>query len=71
MYENITLRELASKLSRQYGVNIRIEAPQFAEKRLNLSLRNDETVNDVMKAIEIIMQVKVEQDGFNYYIKEK
>ncbi len=71
LYENITLRELASKLSRQYGVNIRIEAPQFAEKRLNLSLRNDETVNDVMKAIEIIMQVKVEQDGFNYYIKEK
>lgn len=71
LYENITLRELAAKLSRQYGVNIRIEAPHFAEKRLNLSLRNDETADDVVKALAKIMSVKVEQEGFNYYIKEK
>ncbi len=68
IYENISLGDLVKKLSRSYNVSIRLESDQLAEKRFNISLRNGETVTDVMRAIERILYVKVDSSATNNYV---
>lgn len=70
-YSDITLRELIARLSRQYDVSIRLEpsAEQLAEKSFRISLRNGETINDVLSALKEILPISVEKNGRNILIK--
>lgn len=69
-FERITLKELAMKLSRQYNVQIRIASEALGSKAFRISLRNRETIGEVMKALQEIMPVTIEYKEDNIYIKE-
>ncbi len=69
-FDNITLRELTAKLARQYNVKIYLQSDSVKEKRFHISLRNDETIRDVLDALKDIIPVRVEYRGDDIYIKE-
>lgn len=69
-FEDITLKELVAKLSRQYDVNIRLESEQVGAKRFRISLRNRETIGEVMTALQEIIPITVERKGKDIYIRE-
>lgn len=69
-FEDITLKELVVKLSRQYDVNIRLEAEKLSEKRFRISLRNRETIGEVMDALKKIIPITVERKEKDIYIRE-
>ena len=71
IYDNITLNDLTAKLSRQYNVAIKLESDELAGTKFNIALRNDESIRDVMNAIEKILNVEVSNVGLNYYIGKK
>lgn len=70
-YSDITLRELAVKLSRQYDVSIRLDlsSAELAEKEIRISLRNGETIDDVLLALKQILPISVERDGRDILIR--
>lgn len=69
-FDNITLKELAAKLSRQYDVHIRLDSEMIGEKRFRISLRNQETISEVMTALQKIIPISVEHKGKDIYIRE-
>lgn len=69
-YDDITLKELIAKLSRQYDVNIHLKSNQTAEKRFRISLRNRETIGEVMTALQEIIPITVERKDKDIYISE-
>ena len=69
-FEDITLKELVAKLSRQYDVNISLESEQVGAKRFRISLRNRETIGEVMAALQEIIPITVERRGKDIYIRE-
>lgn len=69
-FEDITLKELVAKLSRQYDVNICLNSEQVGNKRFRISLRNRETIGEVMAALQEIIPIIVERRGKDIYIRE-
>lgn len=69
-YDNITLKELVAKLSRQYDVNIRLESAQVGDKTFRISLRNGETIGEVLTALQQIIPITVERKDKDIYIRE-
>lgn len=68
-YKNITLNELARIIERKYGVKIVLQAEQLSNEKFNISLRNNESINDVLNALVLIVPVKVKTEGDTIYIK--
>lgn len=60
-YADITLKELVAKLSRQYNVTIELapSAEKLADKSFRISLRNGETIHDVLSALKIILPLSI------------
>lgn len=71
VFDNITLSELAEKLSRTYGVKFHFNAPEALDYRFNISLRNNETLSDIAFALEKTVPVRIRIDGDNVYIDGK
>lgn len=69
-YDSITLKELVTKLSRQYDVNIRLESEQTGDKTFRISLRNGETIGEVMTALQQIIPITVERKDKDIYIRK-
>lgn len=69
-FDNITLQELVARLSRQYDVNIKLDSEKVGEKRFRISLRNRETICEVMTALQKIIHITVERRGKDIYIRE-
>lgn len=69
-FDHITLKELVAKLSRQYDVNIRLESEAVGDKTFRISLRNRETIGEVMTALQEIIPITVERKGKDIYIRE-
>lgn len=69
-FDDITLRMLLAKLSRQYDVRIFLESDSVKEKRFHISLRNDETIREVLDALKEIIPVRYEYRGDDIYIRE-
>lgn len=68
-YDAITLRELMTKLSRQYDVNIILKSDKNETKEFRISIRNGETIGEVLNAISEIIPIKIERKGNDIYIK--
>gem|GEM_PF-231226 len=62
-YENITLEALANVLSRQYGCKVVVEGAALGEQRLNISLRNNETLAEVLSAISRLTGARVKEQS--------
>lgn len=69
-FDNITLQELVAKLSRQYDVNIRLESEQVGDKTFRISLRNGETIGEVLTALQQIIPITVERKDKDIYIRK-
>lgn len=70
-YSDITLKELIIKLSRQYDVSIQLasSAEPLSDKSFHISLRNGETVDDVLSALKAILPITVERTEGQILIK--
>lgn len=62
-FDNITFYDLMRIINRQYGVNIHTNSPELGNTVLSVSLRNDETVDDIIEAIRLLGNVKVTRRG--------
>ena len=71
VYDNINLVELADKLSRTYAVQFHFNTSDYLDYKFNISLRNNETLADVLSALERIIPVKTRLEGDNVYIDKK
>lgn len=69
-YDAITLKELVTRLSRQYNVNITLESGKNESKEFRVSIRNGETIGEVLNAISEIIPIKIERKENDIYIKE-
>ncbi len=69
VYDNITLNDLAKKLSRRFNMSIVIESSELGDKQLNIALRNGETLNDIFQALELILDVDIYAHKDEFHIK--
>lgn len=68
-FDRITLGELLPKLARYYDVDFHLQTDSLASKSLRISVRNGETVDDVLSALARIMPMNISVDGRNIYIR--
>lgn len=68
-FDDITVKELSKKLSRQYAVNILLESEKVGAMKLCISLRNKETIDEVMDGLKKIIPITVVHKGKDIYIK--
>lgn len=69
-YDDITLQELVDRLSRQYDVNIQLEPGTSGKEKFRISLRNRETISEVLTALSEIIPVKVRYKEKDIYIRK-
>ena len=62
--------ELAKVLSRQYNVNIHVGSSKLGMTRFSISLRNKETIGDVIDALQRISQMTVQRRGKDIYLSD-
>ena len=70
-FYNITMDELAKVLSRNYDVRIHICSQRIKSRRFSVSLRNKETVTEVLRALGDIEQFDIRQDGKDIYLTSR
>ena len=70
-YDKITLEELAVRLSRKYDVQIHLDDQLEKETVFRVSLRNEETVSEVIHALSEIIPIRYKRDGRNIYIRKQ
>ena len=71
VYSGISLTELAEKLSRAYAVKFHFNTTEHLDDKFNISLRNNETLPEVLDALERIIPVKIRVEGDNVYVDKK
>ncbi|SES84011.1 FecR family protein [Prevotella sp. kh1p2] len=69
-FDDITLADLAKILSRQYDVQIHIKSAQAAAVRLSISLRNKETIDEVLDALQKVTGTRVTRHDKDIYISQ-
>lgn len=67
-YDDITFGELAAKLSRKFNVRILIQDEKLRNYRFRVSLRNDESLEQIFNALEVITPFTVEKKDQIIYI---
>lgn len=68
--DNISLIDLARVLSRQYDVKIHVQSARLANTHFAVSLRNKETIMDVLDALQMIEPMKITRNKRDIYITE-
>jgi len=70
-YDAITLDELFNRLSRQYNVNIHFQANQNDKRVLNISIKNNESIDEILDGISKVTPLQIEKKDKNIYVKIK
>lgn len=68
-YRDITLLDLVAIVSRKFDVEFQIENDKVKNERLNISLRNNESLSDVLTALEMILPIEVATVDGTIHIK--
>lgn len=68
-YRDITLSDLVAIVSRKFDVGFQIENEKVKNERLNISLRNNESLSDVLTALELILPIEITEIEGTIYIK--
>lgn len=71
VYNGINIYDLAEKLSRTYAVRFHFNTTRTLNYKFNISLRNSETLPEVVAALERIIPVKITIEGDNVYVNDK
>lgn len=69
MYSDISMKEFAQILERQYDVKVHIASPQCANMRISVMLQNNETIDEVLDAFEQITSHKASRNDRNITIR--
>ena len=69
MCSDISMRDFAHVLERQYDVRVSIATPQCADMRISVMLQNNETIDEVLDALEQITSHKASRNGRNVTIR--
>jgi ferric-dicitrate binding protein FerR (iron transport regulator) len=69
-FDNISLIDLARVLSRQYDVAVHVQSARLANTHFAVSLRNKETIQDVLDALQMIEPMKITREKKDIYITE-
>ncbi|NGM62133.1 FecR family protein [Sphingobacterium sp. SGG-5] len=69
-FDNMTLEEIVKKLSRQYNVNIHLSSQKVKATRFRISLRNKETIDEVLFALKEVVPISIERRDKDVYITE-
>jgi hypothetical protein len=67
-YDDITLKQLASILSIQYNVEIHIMNKKMEGKAFSISLRNKESIQEIMNVISELTRTRVVYKDKDIYI---
>lgn len=67
-YDKISLQELCVRLSRKYDVTIRLDEKIKKDVAFRISLRNEETIDDILKALSLIIPIQYKKNGRHIYI---
>lgn len=70
-YDKITLSELAVRLSRKYDVDITLDNSLNKDVAFRISLRNEETIGDILKALSKVIPIRYERSGRDIYIRKQ
>lgn len=58
-FDDISLGELCKRLSRQYNVNIQVASKQLEDTHYSISLRNKESISEILNALKELIPIKV------------
>lgn len=67
-YDDITLDELMVILSRKYDIKITIQNDKLKGSKFSISLRNDESIDQIFNAINKIIPIKIRKENKEYFI---
>lgn len=70
-YDEIALGELAVRLSRKYDVKIHLDATLDEDATFRVSLRNEETIDQFLRALSDIIPIRFERQGQDIYIRKQ
>lgn len=70
-YDAITLDDLLNRLSRTYDVNILLQSNPKQKKMLNISIKNDESIDEILEGLSKVTPMKIEKKGKDIYVKLK
>lgn len=70
-YDEIALGELAVRLSRKYDVKIHLDTTLDEDATFRVSLRNEETIDQFLKALSDIIPIRFERQGQDIYIRKQ
>lgn len=68
-YDQIALRDLLARLARHYDVAFHLQTDSLASRNLKISVRNEETLNDVLRALAEVIPMTVTVEGKDIYIR--
>ena len=71
VYDGIDIYELAEKLSRTYAVRFHFNTEKTLNYKFNISLRNNEGLSEITRALERIIPVKINIEGNNVYVNDR
>lgn len=70
-YDEISLNELAVRLSRKYDVRIHLDDGLNKKETFRVSLRNEETVNQILQALSEIIPIRFDRQDREIYIRKQ
>ena len=66
--DNITFQELMMRLSRRFDVRIYVDDEVLSHQTFSVSLRNEETLEQVFDALQKIIPFSVKKENQSYHI---
>lgn len=70
-YDEIALDELFNRLSRQYDVSIHFQSGKKQINQLSISIKNDESIDEILQGISKVIPINIERKGKDIYISLK
>lgn len=70
-YDSISLDELLNRLSRQYNVKIHLSTNQEKSRFLNISIKNDESLEEILRGLALATPMEIEYKDQEIYIELK
>lgn len=67
-YDDISIDELMVILSRKYDIKITIQNEKLKDSKFSISLRNDESIDQIFNAINKIIPIKIKKENKEYFI---
>lgn len=68
-YDKISFQELVDRLSRKYDVTIHLDDKIKSDVVFRISLRNEETIDDILAALAQLVPIRYEKKGREIYIR--